>query len=173
MSNWASPALFQTYWSANKSAFSGAHRITCRGDLRATIDFGSKWTLTGDTTIYSDGPISLSKDIVNGAGGPVTLTIVSDAADSGPTPAISMSNNVTLPDDINVVFFAKNGTVKFSQLKHFTGTVYASVDRPQPAVHADLPPGSPPGLRFRADVVVALRHHGRLLQGSALLLRQA
>jgi hypothetical protein len=90
VSNWASPALFQTYWSANKSAFSGAHRITCAAAC-ATIDFGSKWTLTGDTTIYSDGPISLSKDIVNGAGGPITLTIVSDAVDSGPTPAISMS----------------------------------------------------------------------------------
>jgi hypothetical protein len=51
---------------------------------------------------------------------------VSDAADSGSTPAIAMSNNVTLPDNIEVVFFAPNGTVKFTQLKHFTGTVYAA-----------------------------------------------
>jgi hypothetical protein len=125
-SNWLNPAQFQTYWSdpGVKSAFSGAHRINCTLTC-GTIDFNSKWTLDGDTTIYSDGPISLSKDIANGAGQPVTLTIVSDATDSGPTPAISMSNNVTLPDNINVVFFAPNGTVKFSQLKHFTGTVYA------------------------------------------------
>jgi hypothetical protein len=37
-----------------------------------------------------------------------------------------MSNNVTLPDDVDVVFYAPNGTVKFSNLKHFTGSVYAS-----------------------------------------------
>ena len=123
-STWVSPAQFQTYWSANRSAFSGAHRITCTLTC-ATIDFGSQWKLTGDTTIYAAGPISLSKDIANVAGGPVTLTIVSDATDSPSTPAITMSNNVTLPDNINVVFFAPNGTVKFSQLKHFTGTVYA------------------------------------------------
>jgi hypothetical protein len=147
VSNWASPALFQTYWSANKSAFSGAHRITCAAAC-ATIDFGSKWTLTGDTTIYSDGPISLSKDIVNSAGGPITLTIVSDAVDSGPTPAISMSNNVTLPDDINVVFFAENGTVKFTQLKHFTGTVYASAIALSQQFTLTFRPVAPPGFDF-------------------------
>ncbi len=147
VSNWASPALFQTYWSGNKSAFSGAHRITCTVAC-GTIDFASKWTLTGDTTIYSDGPISLSKDIVNGAGGPVTLTIVSDTADSGPTPAISMSNNVTLPDDINVVFFAENGTVKFSQLKHFTGTVYASAIALSQQFTLTFRPVAPPGFDF-------------------------
>lgn len=125
-SNWLNPAAFQTYWSTPgvKEAFEGAHRITCTPTC-GTINFNSRWTLTDDTTIYADGPISLSRDIVNAAGGPVTLTIVTDATDSPSTPAISMSNNVTLPDDINVVFFAPNGTVKFSQLKHFTGTVYA------------------------------------------------
>jgi cytoskeletal protein CcmA (bactofilin family) len=125
VSNWASPALFQTHWSANRNSFSGAHRITCTTTC-GTATFGSQWTLTGDTTIYSDGPINLSRDIANAAGHPVTLTIVSDAADSGSTPAIAMSNNVTLPDNIEVVFFAPNGTVKFTQLKHFTGTVYAA-----------------------------------------------
>ena len=125
-SNWLNPAAFQTHWSTPgvKAAFEGAHRINCTLTC-GTINFNSQWTLTGDTTIYSDGPISLSRDIVNAAGGPITLTIVSDATDSPTTPAISMSNNVTLPDNINVVFFAPNGTVKFTQLKHFTGTVYA------------------------------------------------
>jgi hypothetical protein len=147
VSNWASPADFQTYWSANKSAFSGAHRITCVAPC-ATIGFASKWTLTGDTTIYSDGPISLSKDIVNGAGEPITLTIVTDAADNGSTPAISMSNNVTLPDDINVVFFAENGTVKFTQLKHFTGTVYASAIALSQQFTLTFRPVAPPGFDF-------------------------
>jgi cytoskeletal protein CcmA (bactofilin family) len=131
-SNWLNPEAFQSYWDTPgvRSAFSGAHRITCTPTC-GTINFNSKWTLVGDTTIYSDGPISLSKDIANaatdgnGSPVPVTLTIVSDATGSPSTPAISMSNNVTLPDNITVVFFAPHGTVKFTQLKHFTGTVYA------------------------------------------------
>jgi cytoskeletal protein CcmA (bactofilin family) len=126
VSTWATPSAFQTYWNANKSAFSGAHRISCPAPCTTTIDFGSKWTVTGDTTIVADGRISLSRDISNGAGQPVTLTIVSLAADSGATPAVAMSNNVTFPDDVKVVFYVPNGTVKFTNLKHFTGSVYAS-----------------------------------------------
>jgi hypothetical protein len=74
----------------------------------------------------ADGRISLSRDVANGAGQPVTLAIVSLAADSGSSPAVAMSNNVTLPDDVKVVFYVPNGTVKFTNLKHFTGSVYAS-----------------------------------------------
>ena len=125
VSNWATPAAFQTYWNTNKSAFSGAHRISCPAPCSA-IDFSTKWTITDDTTIVADGPITLSRDMANAAGHPVTLTIVTFATDNGSTPAISMSNNVTLPDDVKVVFYAPNGTVKFSNLKHFTGTVYSS-----------------------------------------------
>jgi len=124
--DWATPSSFQTYWDANKSAFSGAHRIGCPAPCTTPIDLGSKWTITGDTTIVADGPVTLSRDMANGAGVPVTLTIVTFATDSGATPAILMSNNVALPDDVEVVFYAPNGTVKFSNLKHFTGTVYAS-----------------------------------------------
>ena len=126
MSNWATPAAFQTYWTANKSNFSGAHRIGCPAPCTTAIDFGSKWTITGDTTIVADGPVALSRDVANGAGQPVTLTIVSFAADSGTTAAMAMSNNVTLPDDVKVVFYVPDGTVKFTNLKHFTGSVYAS-----------------------------------------------
>ena len=124
--DWATPAAFQTYWSANKAAFSGAHRITCITTCTTPIDLGSKWTITDDTTIVTDGPVTLSRDMANGAGHPVTLTIVTFATDNGSTPAVSMSNNVTLPDDVKVVFYAPNGTVKFSNLKHFTGAVYSS-----------------------------------------------
>jgi cytoskeletal protein CcmA (bactofilin family) len=124
--NWATPAAFQAYWSANKGAFSGTHRIGCPAPCTTAIDFGSKWTITNDTTIVADGPVSMSRDIANAAGHPVTLTIVTFAPNQGATPAVAMSNNVTLPDDVDVVFYAPNGTVKFSNLKHFTGSVYAS-----------------------------------------------
>ncbi|MGH2684497.1 MAG: hypothetical protein ACRDJP_03415 [Actinomycetota bacterium] len=126
VSEWATPAAFNTYWSANTGGFSGAHRIACPAPCTTTISLGSKWTLSGDTTIVADGPISLTREISNAAGHPVTLTIVSLFTDTATTPAISMSNNVTLPDDIQVVFYANQGSVGFRQLKHFTGTVYAS-----------------------------------------------
>jgi hypothetical protein len=82
--------------------------------------------MTDDTTIVTDSPVTLSRDMLNGAGRPVTLTIVTYATDNGATPAVTMSNNVTLPDDVKVVFYAPNGTVKFSNLKHFTGAVYSA-----------------------------------------------
>ena len=126
VSNWASPAAFNTYWSSHTAAFSGAHRISCPAPCTTAVNLGSKWTVTDDTTIVADGPISVSRDIANGAGHPVTLTIVSFASDTASTPAITMSNNVTLPDDMEVVYYANHGSVKFSNLKHFTGTVYAS-----------------------------------------------
>ena len=123
---WASPAAFQTYWSANKNSFSGAHRILCPAPCSTTIDFNARWTITGDTTIVSDGPVTLSRDMANAAGQPVTLAILSYAANQGALPAVTMSNNMTLPADVDVVYWAPNGTVKFSNLKHFTGMVYAS-----------------------------------------------
>lgn len=146
--NWATPSDFQTYWSANKSAFSGAHRVSCPAPCSTVIDLGSKWTVTGDTTIVADGPISLSRDMANATAGEVSLAIVSLAADNGATPAVSMSNNVALPDDVKVVFYAPNGTVKFSNLKHFTGTVYAAAIALDQDFTLTFQPVSLPGLNF-------------------------
>jgi cytoskeletal protein CcmA (bactofilin family) len=126
VSNWATPAAFNTYFSAHTGGISGVHRVSCPAPCTTPISLGSKWTMTGDTTIVADGPISLSRDMANGAGHPVTLTIVTFFTDTATIPALAMSNNVTLPDNVEVVFYAANGSVKFSNLKHFTGTVYAS-----------------------------------------------
>jgi cytoskeletal protein CcmA (bactofilin family) len=123
---WASPSAFQTYWSANRSGFSGAHRVSCPAPCTTAINLGLKWTVTGDTTIVADGPVALSSDILNATGSDVSLTIVSTASDVGTTPTVTMSNNVTLPDDVKVIFYVPNGTVAFRNLKHFTGAVYAS-----------------------------------------------
>jgi cytoskeletal protein CcmA (bactofilin family) len=148
VSTWATPAAFNTYWSAHTGGFSGAHRISCPAPCTTPIDLGSKWTMTGDTTIVADGPISLSRDMANGAGHPVTLTIVSFFTDTVTTPAIAMSNNVTLPDDVEVVFYANHGTVKFSNLKHFTGTVYASSITLDQQFTLTFDPVSLPGFDF-------------------------
>ena len=119
-------AAFNTYFSSHTSGLAGAFHVKCPAPCSTAVSLGTKWTMTGDTTIYADGPISLSRDMTNGAGHPIKLTIVSDYTDSASTAAISMSNNVTLPDDVEVVYYAKNGSVKFNNLKHFTGAVYAS-----------------------------------------------
>ena len=122
VNEWAQPALFQAYWQARTGAFSGHHRIACSPCV-GSISLGSKWTLAGDTTIVTNSPITLSRDVANGAGGPVNLTIVSFAATS---PAILLTDNMTLPDDITVALFAPNGSAEFRNQKAFTGSVYAS-----------------------------------------------
>jgi hypothetical protein len=122
-STWASPAAFNTYFNANKNAFSGVHRVLCPSCSSSTdVLFSSKWTMSGDVTIVTDGPIELNKDISNGSGGPVTLTIISLFATD---PAIEMSSNMTLPGDIRVLLYAPNARISFKNLKHFSGAVYA------------------------------------------------
>jgi hypothetical protein len=148
VSNWATPAAFNTYFSAHTGGFSGAHRISCPAPCTTAVNLGSKWTMTDDTTIVADGPITLSRDMANGAGHPVTLTIVSFFTDTVTTPAIAMSNNVTLPDDVDVVFYANHGSVKFSNLKHFTGTVYASSITLDQQFTLTFKPVSRPGFDF-------------------------
>src|SRR5581483_10294453 len=133
VSNWATPAAFNTWFSA---------------PCTTAVTLGTKWTMTGDTTIVADGPISLSRDMTNGTSGPVTLTVVSLATDSASTPAISMSNNVSLPDNVEVVFFANNGSVRFSNLKHFTGTVYASSIQLDQQFTLTFQPVAEPGFDF-------------------------
>jgi hypothetical protein len=121
-STWATPAAFNTYFNANKNAFSGVHRVLCPScSASSDVLFSSKWTMSGDVTIVTDGPIELSKDISNGSGGPVTLTIIS----LFPTdPAIDMTSNMTLPGDISVLLYAPDAQISFKNLKHFSGAVY-------------------------------------------------
>lgn len=146
--NWATPSAFQTYWNANKAAFHGAHRILCPDPCTTVVDLGSKWTITDDTTIVADGRISLSRDMANGSGGEVPFTIVSFATDTASTKAVTMSNNVTLPDDVKVVFYAPNGTVAFHNLKHFTGSVYSSSISLDQQFTLTFKPVSLPGFDF-------------------------
>ena len=120
---WPSPDAFQTYWSANKGAFSGHHRILCPSPCTASINLNDKWTMIGDVTIASDSPVNLSREVANGPGRALTLTVASFSAAS---PAILMSNNISLPDSIRIALFAPNGPVRFSNLKNFSGAVYAS-----------------------------------------------
>jgi cytoskeletal protein CcmA (bactofilin family) len=119
---WSTPSSFQSYWSANTGGFSGVHRVLCASPCSTTISLNKKWTMTGDVTIVADGPVSLSADVTNGTSAPVTLAIISYSSN---TPALSMSNNITLPTDVHILFYAPNGTADFKNQKHFSGAVYA------------------------------------------------
>jgi cytoskeletal protein CcmA (bactofilin family) len=120
---WSSPGAFQNHWSANKEAFGGHHRILCPAPCTGSINLDARWTMTGDVTIASDAPVTLSREVANGTAGALTLTV---ASFSSASPAILMSNNISLPDSIRIALFAPNGTVRFSNLKNFSGAVYAS-----------------------------------------------
>jgi len=119
---WSSPAAFQTYWNNNTAAFSGVHRVLCASPCNSTITLNRKWTMTSDVTIVADGPVSMSSDVANGTASPVNLAIITY---SNASPALTMSNNITLPTDVHILMYAPNGTAQFNNQKHFSGAVYA------------------------------------------------
>jgi cytoskeletal protein CcmA (bactofilin family) len=148
--DYATPDAFHTYWVANKGNFSGVHRVHCPliGTCPA-VEFGNtpgspgQWTLSGDTTIVADGPVLISRDIT--ATSPVTLTVVS-LATSG--DAIKMTTQVTIPDNVKVVFFAPDALVRFVNLKHFSGTVYANSIQLDQQFQLTYVPITVPGFEF-------------------------
>lgn len=147
-STWTEAATFQSYWSANKDNFSGAHRITVADTTANKILLDSRWTMTGDVTLVSDAPISLTRDVVNGAGADVVLTIISL---SNLDPAIELSNNVTIPSSIKILLYAPNGVVDFSQLKDFHGVVYGEEIRLSQQFSLSYSPPEVPGFAWDAS----------------------
>jgi hypothetical protein len=89
---WSSPAAFVSYWSANKNAFEGVHRVLCANPCTTSVTLNSKWTMSGDVTIVADSPIVLDRDISNGTGSTLNLGVFSM---SSATPAVDLTNNVT------------------------------------------------------------------------------
>ena len=124
-STWTSASSWKsTVWAPHThpsaTGLAGAYRLS--GSSVGSLSLDSKWNMAGDVTIVSDGPLDLSRDVTNLTGGDVTLAFISlSSSDS----ALSMTNNLSLPQNIKILFFAPNGCVSFRNLKHFTGTVYA------------------------------------------------
>jgi hypothetical protein len=117
------PAQFQQLWADNKNAFRGHYRVRC-SPCADPLTLDAKWAMTGDVTIVSDAPVTMSREMDNGAGGAaLTLTVASLAAAS---PAILLSNSISPPDSIKVALFAPNGSVSFQNRKDFSGAVYAA-----------------------------------------------
>lgn len=135
---YSSPASsFQSYFNANDTSFGGVHRITTCGAPYAAYDctpatgavsFNEKWNMSADTTIVSDGTITLSRDINTGTG---NLVVVSNypgtpcTTPSAACNAVILSNNWSIPSSVKVLIFAQNGCVDVSNLKTFVGAIYA------------------------------------------------
>jgi hypothetical protein len=92
------------------------------------VSFDEKWDMPADTTVVSDGPISLTRDINSGSG---NLVIVSSYPGTPCTTpgascnAVTLSNNWSIPSSVKVLIFAQNGCVDVSNLKTFVGAIYA------------------------------------------------
>ena len=165
-----SPAgAFQTYWDARIGGFSGHHRITsCGAPYSAyacspavgAITLGTKWTMSGDTTIVSDGPMNVSRDLNTGSAG--TLVIVSNYPGTPCTTistactAITLSNNWTAPPGVKVLIFAGNGCVDVNNQKTFTGTIYARCVDLDNSFDLTYYPVTPPGFDWSTSASV---HH--------------
>lgn len=149
---------FQSYFNSRTTNFSGHHRITSCGSPYSAfncspavggIEFGNNWNMNGNTTIVSDGPITISRDITSSSSG--TLVVVSKYPG---TPcntvgtacnAVKLTNNWTIPANVKVLIFAENGCVDVSNLKTFTGTIYARCVDLDNNFDLTYYPVSPPG----------------------------
>jgi hypothetical protein len=168
-SNFASPTIwapptysnpassFQTYFNANDLSFGGAHRITSCGSPYSSytctpsvsqVSFNEKWNMASDTTVVSDGPIELSRDINSGTG---NLVIVSNYPGTPCTTpgtacdAVILSNNWSIPSTVKVLIFAQNGCVDVSNLKTFVGAIYARCIKLDNNFDLTYYPVAPPG----------------------------
>jgi hypothetical protein len=122
---WTSASQWKTQvWepaaSPNTASLTGTYRI--QGGSAGALGLDKRWNLGGDVTIVSDGTLDLSRDVINTSGGEATLAFVSLSTSAS---AVSMTNNLSLPQNTHILFFAPYGCADFRNLKHFTGTVYA------------------------------------------------
>jgi len=152
-------STFANYWQPNMSTLHNVHYVRCPSSgVNCAVSFGNspagKLNLTADMTIVAEGPITISKDITSSV--PVTLTIVSLCGAPSPGPGqnpcpgsgITMTSQVTVPDNVKLVLFAPYAGVKFKNLKHFTGTVYASSIQLDQQFQLTFEPVQVPGFEF-------------------------
>jgi hypothetical protein len=121
--NYGTPALFALAFPGIRSTMHGTYHVTCAAPCITSNTLSSAITLTGDTTIVTEAPLTIDAGITNGAAGNVNLTIISTATS---TPAITFTkNNTNLSTNIHMLLYANNGSVQFTKVKNFSGAVYA------------------------------------------------
>lgn len=149
--SWTSASNFMSHWDSNTSAFSGHHRIGGGDDNSNKITLDQQWTMTDDVTIVANGPVKLTRDVVNGTSDELVLTIITT---SEREPAIELTNNVTIPSSIKILLFAPNGLIDFSQLKDFHGVVYGEAINLSQKFTLAYDPPEVPGFSWGASSVV-------------------
>jgi cytoskeletal protein CcmA (bactofilin family) len=121
-SEYVSAAAFNTYWSTHTAGMSGVYHVT---DATGGSVSGpsQKTTLTGDLTIITDRPITISRDFASNTGDPRRLVII-DTFPCCASNAVTWTNNITLPSNIEVFIYTA-GIADFANQKNFHGIVYA------------------------------------------------
>lgn len=172
-------AAFDDYFNDNLTNFSGHHRITsCGAPYTAfncspsvsRLEFDTKWKMSGDTTVATDGPITISRDVEDGSSG--TLVIVSKYPGTACTTpstacnAVTLSNNWTIPSSVKVLIFAEYGCVDVSNLKTFTGTIYARCIDLDNNFDLTYYPVSPPGFDWSSATSVHFTIQARTFRES-------
>lgn len=115
-------AAFNSYWNLNRTNMVGVFYIN---DVAGTVTSpNQKTTLTGDLTIVTNRPVTISRDFMSSDGATRRLVVVSTSTSDSPA-ALRLTNNETLPPNIQAFLFT-NGTASFVNQKDFHGIVYAN-----------------------------------------------
>lgn len=113
---------FNAYWTANRMSMAGVFYIN---DIAGTVTGpNQRTTLTGDLTIVTNRPVSISRDFMSSDGSTRRLVIISTSTSTSP-PALEMTNNITMPPNVQT-FIYTNGAASFVNQKDFHGLVYAN-----------------------------------------------
>jgi hypothetical protein len=89
--------------------------------------------MTSDFVVFSEVPITWSRDLADGRTGSglpelslhVTSTYMDPNPATGPTASVSLTNQFTVPSSINVLVYTP-GYISVSQQKTFDGVVYGT-----------------------------------------------
>jgi cytoskeletal protein CcmA (bactofilin family) len=115
-------AAFNTYWTLNRTSMAGVFTIN---DIIGTVTSpNQKTTLSGDLTIITNRPVAISRDFMSSDGATKRLVVISTSTSNSPA-ALSMTNNITMPPNVQTFLFT-NGTASFVNQKDFHGIVYAN-----------------------------------------------
>ncbi|MGH2830942.1 MAG: hypothetical protein ACRDJM_10715, partial [Actinomycetota bacterium] len=102
------------------TAMHGVYHIT---DGATIVGPNQKTTLDGDLFIITNGRVEIRRDFDTVSKGTYRLVIVSTSTSMSPA-AILWSNNITMPPNVQTLLFTY-GLAEFTQLKTFSGIVYA------------------------------------------------
>lgn len=120
-------AGFQLCWQSGIGCPLGVSRTAMKGvyyiaDGGTVTGPNQRTTLSGDLIIITNGRVVIDRDFDTATNGVHRLVIISTSTSTSPA-AITWSNNVSLPPNIQTFIYAA-GKVTFNNLKSFSGIIY-------------------------------------------------